>query len=72
MKEHAMGQNPLMYAALAAVFTAVMIFLFFYTRRMRSLGDKNHAATQNTPSEIVRELRSDGTKIDASTTTKEQ
>ena len=72
MKEHAMGQNPLMYAALAAVFTAVMSFLFFYTRRMRSLGDQNQAATQNTPSEIVRELRSDGTKIDASTTTKEQ
>ena len=67
-----MGQNPLMYAGLAAIFTAVMIYLIFYTRRMRRLGNKSQAATPNTQSEIVRELRRDGTKIDALVDTKER
>ena len=62
----------MIYAGLAAVFVAVMIYMFFYTRRMRNLGNKNQTSGQDTTSEIVSELRADGTTVDAPTGTKEQ
>jgi hypothetical protein len=58
--------NHIAYIGLSIIFVAVISYMIYYNLRMRSKSpNQKHGALSDTPSQIVSELRADGTRIDS-------